>query len=436
MRPKLTFAASLIAISLAYVGSAFGQDEKLSFTPGELPTKQVQPNSVYGSVRFNLEAMKGSKKINDSLFNVLMNGFKSILKEEGKYILAIEVMNASNDVLQRRAIVEAERKSEGWFIFSHVEKTSEQTEWYGDVISNLLIDPDRNDVRVRVKSFYSESSQLDLQTFNAIVDIISKSKVLGAVSPAAEGAWKSIAEPLEKIIKSYKQVEIADIATVSFAKFNQAPNPKGGVFFRKYKIVDGEGVTQNYSVKLQVRTELNSSRVALIEDGKVKDPFHANVLAAARVGDQTIISVLGNSKNDAVKKFMADLNSSNGYGGNDVGDRCEELFSNLSDYFTISDKVIVYWAILTLYDRKLKKNENAKDCLSKYATQMQKLGLPTNEFAFAVGLPTPTAQIPPGSTSGIKAVASEKADVKEIISQGDKRQETRTVPSFSAISTN
>jgi hypothetical protein len=142
-----------------------------------------------------------------------------------------------------------------------------------------------------------------------------------------------------------------------------------------------------YAVRLMVETTTRNARVARVVDGKVTGGLsYGDVLAAARIGDQPIDLVLGTSNNEAVKKFFADLNSTAGYKDADIGERCDRTLEELSRHFTVTDKVISYWALLHLYRRKIATNPGARECLnSGVRQQMAGLGLQLDDLAFASG---------------------------------------------------
>lgn len=359
--------------------------QNLTFNAGDKPTEQIAPNAAYGSVRYDLRLFVNNKPSSASVFDALLNGLGGLLKQEGTYTLTIEVLGAGDEVLSRRAIVSVDRRKTGWFIFNRVVKENEATEWYGDLLSNQLLRPDTNNVRIRVRSYYSKDAKLDLTTFNLLADIVAKTKLLGAANTALEATWKPLAQQIEGVLGSYEQSDVSDVATLSFARFNADPNPSSGIFVRQYRIPKDEGPDDKIRVEVRVETTKTVARVATLIDGKVP-PFttHSDVLAAARIADQPIDLLLATSTTESVKGFLSDLNSTSGFSGADIGERCDRVSDELSRNFTVTDKVISYWALLNLYRRKIAANSNARDCLaSSVKKQMTSLGLSLDDLPFA-----------------------------------------------------
>ncbi|MDX2259920.1 MAG: hypothetical protein NW205_13525 [Hyphomicrobiaceae bacterium] len=360
--------------------------QQLSFKPGEPPAQSLAPNEAYGAVRFKLELLRNGKPTSRSLFEALLNGLEGLLRKEGHYTLSVELLNDAGDVIGRRAIVSAQRRSSGWFIFNRIVKEDQSIEWFGDLAKGILVKGDTNAVRIKVRSYYSKDVKLDLQTFNLLADFVAKTRLLGAANTVLEATWKPLAQQIEGLIGSYEQADVSDIVTLSFARFEGSPNPASGVFVREYRTepVDDTPAVK-YTVRLAVATETSRARVARLVDGKIAGTVsYGDVLAAARIGDQPIDLVLSTSNNEGVKKLLADLNSTAGYTAGDIGERCDRLSDELARHFTVTDKVISYWALLNLYRRKLAANTNAGDCLpSQVKAQMTAMGLPLDDLVFA-----------------------------------------------------
>ena len=376
-------AAAPILVS---AGAATAQ--QLTFKAGPVPKVDLAPNAAYGSVRFKLDLLRNNRPSTQSIFDALLTGLGGLMKEEGQYTLTVELLGAGDEVLARRAIMSAQRRSSGWFIFNRRTTESQAVEWYGDFPSSVLIRDDTNQVRVKVRSYYSQESKFDLETFNLLADFITKAKLLGAANTALDATWKPLAQQIEGLLSSYKQSDVSDVATLSFADLGGSTNPASGTFLREYSVQpSGDGPAVKYAVRLMVETTTRAARVARVVNGKVAGGLsYGDVLAASRIGDQPIDLVLGTSKNDAVNKFFADLNSSAGYADADIGERCDRTLEELSRHFTVTDKVISYWALLHLYRRKLAANAGAKECLNTgVRQQMAGLGLPLDDLAFASG---------------------------------------------------
>jgi hypothetical protein len=408
---RLAIAAAMAllpAVTSALIPTAAAQD--LRFKQGALPTKEVAPNAVYGVVKFQLELVErnSGRPSSRSFYDVLLQGLEGILKKDGEYILSVEVLGKNDEVLARRAIVQVKRSRSGWWIFNRVVKDSETTEWYGDLVTSMLVRPDSNNVRIKVRSYFSETSKLDLQTFNLFVDILAKSKVLGAANTAIDAVWKPLSGTIETLLSSYVQTDISDIAALSFTKFDGTPYPIEGNFFRDVDVERDNTVPLKLQARVRVKTETREVRVVRALSGGKVAPLttYADVLAAALVGDQPIDSILGASKKEAVKKFFTDLNSTGGYAAADIGEKCDGLQGEMANYFTVPDKVITYWALLHLYRRKISINKNAADCLdSGVKRQMLAFGLPLDDLPFAK-----TTPVVASNDKSAPAGAAEKPD--------------------------
>jgi len=380
------FAASVFCGVVALTPSSVSA-QQLSFTAGAPPTVQLAPNAAYGTVRFRLELLKKDKPTKESVFDVLLKSLQGIMKNEGQYTLTVELLSGAGDeVLARRAILSAQRTSSGWFIFNRKTSETQAIEWYGDFPISVLVSSQTNNIRVRVRSYYSEQSKFDMETFNLLMGFVANAKILGAANTALDATWKPLAQSIEGLLSSYKQSDISDIATLSFARLDGNANPASGTFVRNYTTQpDGDEKPTKYTVKLLVETRQGVARVASVTNGKIDGATSfADVLAAARIGDQPIDLVLSTSKNDPVQKFMADLKSTAGYKGEDIGERCDQTYGELARHFTVTDKVISYWALLHLYRRKLAANANARECLSSgVREQMEAIGLKLADLPFA-----------------------------------------------------
>lgn len=375
----------LLALLGIALSSVVASAQRLTFIPGQAPAEQVAPNAVYGGVRFKLDLRRNGKPTDESKFVGLLESVGGLMSKDGQYTLAVELLNGSGDeVLARRAIVTAQRKESGWFIFNRKSVDTQATEWYGDFPTSILVQNSTNNIRVRVRTYYSEQSKFDMETFNLLVGLVGQAKTLGIANTALDAAWAPIAQHVEGLLSSYTQSDITDVATLSFTRLGSTPYPASGVFKRSYA-VDVDGNQVRYSISLTVETTQSPARVAIVKDGKISGPVsYGDVLAAARVADQPIDLVLATSKTEAVKKLLADLNSSIGYKGEDIGEHCDRAYDELSRYFTVTDKVISYWALLHLYRRKIADNPNGRDCLtSQVRSQMVSLGLPLDDLAFA-----------------------------------------------------
>ncbi|MDX2307118.1 MAG: hypothetical protein NW216_02650 [Hyphomicrobium sp.] len=408
-------AASLAAtvLSAAMLSADPASAQGLKFDPGAKPAVQTEANDAYGKLRFTLELFVDNKPSNRSVFDALLQGLGGLMKEQGTYLLTLEVLGPADEIIARRALVSVERRSSGWFIFNRVVKENETTEWYGDLITDRLLRPDTNDIRVRVRSYYSKDARLDLSTFNLLADIVAKTRLLGLANTALDATWKPLASTIEGMIGSYQQSDVSSIATLSFTRFNTEPNPGSGLFIREYKIEREDGQRPE-KVRVQVRVETGTSRarVATLIEGKVSPlTSHGDVLAATRIADQPIDLLLSTSTNEMVKTFMADLGSTAGYQGADVGERCDRLQDELSKSFTRTDKLLSYWAILSMYRRKLATNTHARDCLPETVKgQMTALGLSLADLPFARDTVVAEGPATPGEPDVRKGPEDGKAD--------------------------
>ena len=391
--------AATALLALASLGSSPGLAQGLTFEGGAKPADKIDPNDAYGKVRFTLELFVNGKPSSRSVFDALLNGLGGLMKEEGTYLLTVEILSPTDEILARRALLSTERKKSGWLIFNRVVKENETTEWFGELLSNRLLRPDTNDIRVRVRSYYSKDARLDLSTFNLLADVVAKTKLLGAANTVLDTTWKPLAATIEGMIGSYQQSDVSGIATLSFARFNTEPNPASGIFVREYKRELEEGQKpEKVRVQVRVETDITKARVATLADGKVSAlTSYGDVLAAARIADQPIDLLLSTSTNETVKSFMSDLNSTTGYAGPDIGERCDKLQDELSRSFSRTDKVVSYWALLNLYRRKLATNLNAKECMpAGVKAQMEALGLSLADLPFAGGTVLAEGAPPPG----------------------------------------
>jgi len=385
----------LLTLCLAIRFPTAALAQSLTFEKGEQPATEIQPNAAYGSVKFSLELLQNNRPTNRSVYEVLLNSLSSLMKEAGEYTLTIEILGNNDEVLARRAIVQARREKSGWFIFARVVKESEAREWYGELISNLLVRPDTNNIRIKVRSYYTKDSKLDLTTFNLFADILQKTKVLGAANTALDAVWRPVAQQIETLLSSYQQTDVSDIASLSFAKFNGDPYAASGTFHREYIQNRDDAPPIKWKVRVKISTDTTAARVALIKNGKLEPkPSYTDVLAAARVGDQPIAVILASSKTDAVQKFMVDLASSGGYADEDIGEKCDLVSSELAKHFSVTDKVVTYWAILHLYRRKIGANKNATDCLHETVReQIVALGLNVDGLPFSKPAVVATARL-------------------------------------------
>lgn len=373
------------AAAIASAPSALAQ-QRLTFTAGKPAALQIAPNTAYGTVRFRMELLRNNRPTNESLFRSLLDGLEGFMSRDGTYTIAVELLAPNDEVLARRAIVTAERKSRGWFIFNRQTVEKQAVEWYGDFPVSVLVAPGNNNLRVKVRSYYSETAKFDMDTFNLLAGFVAKAKLLGAANSAIDSAWKPIAQQIEGLLTSSQVTDISDIATLSFARLDRNVHPASGEFIRSYRVQPSDdGPPVRYTIRLLVETRTSEGRVGHFKDGKLVGLVSwQDVLAAARVADQPIDLLLSNSKTEAVKKFFADLNSTSGYKAEDVGERCDRTYDELSRHFTVTDKVVSYWALLHLYRRKLASNPLAKDCIGAgLRAQMLAIGLPLEDLPFA-----------------------------------------------------
>ncbi|MDX2287425.1 MAG: hypothetical protein NW217_01205 [Hyphomicrobiaceae bacterium] len=418
MRSRVGLLAVLAVGSVLAASAAARAQQALPFIAGAPPSASPRPNDVYGVVRFSLEGLKTGKKTSNA-FQVLLDGLGPLLNKTGEYILAIEVLSDTGDVLARRAIVQSRRERSGFLIFNQVSKESESTEWYGDLLRTVLVRPDTNNVRIKVRSYYSAQTKFDLATFNLILDFITKTQTLGA-APSLQALWKPIADQMEGLLSSYETAEVSTIASLSFAKFGETAYPRWGHFVTKYyKSEDRERV---YEGRVKVELDTVAARVVKLSDGgTVEDPFYLDVLAAARIGDALIETVLANSKDGELKRFMAAMLTDKGYEGPQIGEKCNLVYRDLAAYFTTTDALATYWALMHNYDGKLRLNPNAADCLSpQFQRQFAKLGLPTSDLRFlapvAVSQPKSVPRAPgtAGSPAPGPAAADKTVDLKRL----------------------
>ncbi len=411
MRSRLGTLTALAVVSLCTLIGAAHAQQALPFVPGSPPTAQPKPNDVYGVIRFSLEGLKTGKKTRDA-FQVLLDGLGPLLNKTGEYILTLEALADNGDVLARRAIVQSRRERSGFLIFNRVSKESESTEWYGDLLRTVLVRPDTNTVRIKVKSYYSAQTKFDLATFNLILDFITKTQTLGA-APGLQALWKPISDQMEGLLSSYEASEISTIASLSFAKFGETAYPRAGHFVTKYyKAEDRERV---YEGRVKVELDTVPARVVKLNGGgTVEDPFYPDILAAARIGDALIETVLSNSKDGELKRFMAAMLTDRGYDGPQIGEKCSLVYRDLATYFTTTDALATYWALLHTYDGKLRQDPAAPDCLTpQFQRQFAKLGLPVTDLRF-LGPVVAASKSAPKSTKPAAKNAPAEAKVVDL----------------------
>jgi hypothetical protein len=370
-----------------------------TFTAGPPPTVSTPPNDVYGLVNFSLTADRRGVPIKDAV-RALMESLAPLLSKQGDYILTVEVLSDANDVIARKAIIQATREEKGFLIFNRVLKQSSTTEWYGNILDTKPIAPANNNVRIKIRSYYSKQTKFDLDTFNLISDLVAKAGML-ELAPDLQKAWQPVATQVQTLLSSYEQQDISDIASFSFVKFSGDAFPQSGTFTRKFERDETVG-TVPYEANVKIQLEPIWARVVTLKGGKVEEPFYLDVLAAARIGDVLIETVLGNSKDQNVKKLLASFQSDKGYEAVDIGDKCQAVYQELAQSFTRTDAIATYWALAHRYDRILSLNKDAKDCLdSQLRSRMTALGLPTNDLRFL------------GSGGGAVAAATPEEAVQE-----------------------
>jgi hypothetical protein len=350
------------------------------FKEGPRPTLEAKPNDVYGLVNFSLTASRRGAPIRDAV-KALIESLAPLLSKQGDYILTIEVLASTGDVVARRAIIQATREEKGFLIFNRVLKQTSTTEWYGNILNTSPIVPANNNVKIKIRSYYSKQAKFDLDTFNLLADLVAKTNIL-ALAPDLQSAWQPIATQMQTLLNSYEQQDVSDIASFSFVKFNEEPFPQSGTFTRKFERNETGG-TAPYEASVAVKLEPVWARVVTLKDGKVDEPLYRDVLAASRIGDVLIETVLANSKDANVKKLLVGFQSDRGYEGTDIGDKCDALYQELAQSFTRTDAIATYWALVHRYDRVLSLNKAAKDCVdSQLRTRMTGLGLPTDDLRF------------------------------------------------------
>jgi len=410
---------AIVPVTLLFTGfspEALAQ-QQLTFTAGKAPETQIAPNAAYGTVRFRLEVLKNGRPTNDSLFRALLDGLQGVMKRDGTYTVTVELLAGDSDeVLARRALVTAERKSQGWFIFNRQTVEKQAVEWYGDFPVSQLVAPGNNNLRIRVRSYFSETAKFDMETFNLLAGFVAKAKLLGAANTVIDTAWKPIAQQIEGLLTSSQTEDISDTATLSFAKLDGNVHPASGVFIRDYRLQpNDDGASVRYTIRLVLETRTSEGRVANFKDGKVIGLINwQDVLAAARVADQPIDLLLSNSKTEAVKKFFADLNSTAGYKADDIGERCDRTYDELARHFTVTDKVVSYWALLHLYRRKLATNALAKDCVGTgIRAQMTAIGLSLGDLPFTRDVTVAAA--PPTANIALESAPNVARSVEKIV---------------------
>jgi hypothetical protein len=219
---------------------------------------------------------------------------------------------------------------------------------------------------------------------------------------------------LEKLINSYEQKDVSDIVPLSFAKYG-SPFPSQARCVREYKPNSDD--TANYRAEVTVSTDISlESRTARVRGGKIQppNPSVADVLALATIGDLPVEMVFLSSKSEDIKKFISALNATKGYEGEDIGERCVALEKELARSFSVADKAIAYWALMSLYSRKIAANKNGKDCVKDIKAQWAALGLGTEGLPHLTSQPivVPTASVTEVDRTEIRS--SNPAYVREI----------------------
>jgi hypothetical protein len=270
----LAFLLLIVACS----APSFAQ-ERAVFVPGAPPNTVAKQNEVYGLVKFALESSRSAQPTKDPI-RVLLESLSALLTKAGEYILTVEVLSDTDEVLARRAIVQTKREESGFLIFNRIKKQSETTEWYGTLLTTQPVDNKVNNVRLRVRSYYTSQTKFDLATFNLILDFLANTQGLG-VTPALQAAWSHIADQMAKLLSSYEQNDVSDIATMSFVKLTEQPYPQSGSFTKKF--LRTEDRERLYEAKVKVQLEPVKSRVVTLNSsGQVDDPFALQILAVAR----------------------------------------------------------------------------------------------------------------------------------------------------------
>jgi hypothetical protein len=362
--------------------------------PGPVPSQAVKQSEVYGIVKFAFDSKRGTRPTSDPL-RVLLAAVTSLLThKEGEYILTIEVLGNNDEVLARRAILQAKREESGFLIFNRVQKESGTSEWWGNVLTTAPLDESTNNIRVKVRSYYTSETKLDLGTFNLLLDFIAKTKSLG-VTPELQSAWQPITATMEALIHSYEQQDLSDVVTLSFAKFNQSPFPQSCSFVKNFTREEDSGKVP-YQAAVNIRLEPVKARiVTLTASGEVLDPVAEDIFNLAKGPGDVLIKTLLSNSTDEVKGLLAGLKSDKGYEGIDIIDRCQAVYGQLASYLTLRDATALNWAVLHHYDHKLILNKLAGGCLSvQEQEQMKKLGLRVDDLAILKSPGIPVAAGP------------------------------------------
>jgi hypothetical protein len=387
-----------LAVSLTGICSGPSLARDLAHcTRGAVPTEPVKQSEVYGIVKFALDSKRGKQPTSDPL-RVLLAAVSSLLTHtQGEYILTIEVLGNNDEVLARKAILQAKREESGWLIFNRVQKETGTSEWWGSALTTTPLDASTNDIRVKLQSYYTSETKLDLGTFNTILDFIAKTKSLG-ITPDLQSAWRPITDKMQELINSYEQDDLSDIVTLSFAKFNEKPYPQSCLFAKRFTRQEQAGKIP-YEALVDVQLEpVKAKVVTLTTSGQVLDPVAEDIFNLAKGPGDVLIKTLLSNSSDEVKGLLAGLKSDKGYEGVDIVDKCQAVYGQLASYLTLRDATAVYWAVLHHYDHKLALNKLAGGCVSiQQQEQMKKIGLRIDDLAVlkSPGSAIASAPLPP-----------------------------------------
>ena len=395
----------------------------IPFKKGAPPTREANSGDTYGTLTFDLLFEQAApKKSAANFFDTFARGISQLfLKKDGQYILTIEAINAKGESIGRRSLMEIKRESSGFWIFNRVSKETTQTEWYGKLLSGALITDQNNDLRISVKSYYSETVKFDWGSFGSILDLLNTINVISITTPQVSENLKGLKTTLEKLISSYEVADITDIAPVSFVKLADSPPfPASGDFIVRYRTPADSATTRPgaRTAAVRVKAIAADSRFSFFKNNKFEgNPFYETILAGAKIGALPVESLFSSrtgSGADALKKFLTDLSSDKGYVDADIGVRCRQLSSALGDYFSIPDRHAVYWALMNQYNYRLAKNQQSKECADPPRRALwTTYGLSSDNLDFIKSSPVVTTAVPSATRFGEINFARGLADVKK-----------------------
>ena len=373
MKTFILLSFSFLACSSPNLVYAQTNEAEIDIKNVDFPKVEgVSPNDVYGAVTYELASYKSADEYQGAIKRLL----GVISDQQGKYLITLQLKSDKPDPIAIVPIAQAEIDEKKKFLFfTESYKYVAQRSWRGVLMDGPMVSQLGNNLKVTLVAYYSNASQVNFDTFvqlSALGNSSSLAFLTAAESAGSMEVWSQVSNLVRTITSSMKEIKVGSETSMSF--INLIPTDPNEILIET-KTPGGVGKLK-LTVKFLTKPSLFSNYDLIAR--KYTPPVLADNFWRATLAKKPLQEVINTTDDPEIRKFYAELQSSDGYKGSDIGSKCQAMKDFFAKYFNSRDEYAIYWAFLKRSEGQLKKNANYKDCLNPDLRQaLDDMGLKT-----------------------------------------------------------